>query len=193
MEVEDNPPETYTHKLPLNLLIKGTQNNHGLKRGDYQQYRQYCTNKIRKIRKQMKFGLATKNQFTNRIIEEEKPENPRSLEVLLYNAEKNWVHGNEIKDINKNKKISKGNKNKHTIIKKFRRALDWAKRLEQACMKNAEKKTAIEAEAYKLYLEGLVSFEIEEFSAASQSYIKCREILSQLEKVSDSVTSSILK
>ena len=158
MEIEESQPHP-VHTLSLNLLVKGAQNSHGLKRGDYQQYRLYCANKVRKMRKQMKFSLAIKDKFVNRKVEQERTEDPRSLQVLLFNAEKNWAHANEVKDMSKNRKISKGNKNRQTILKKFKKALSWAQRLEEVCVAHADKKATFEAETYRLFLEGMVSFE----------------------------------
>jgi hypothetical protein len=75
-------------------------------------------------------------------------------------------------------KKSKGTRAKFTIINKLRRAAQWAKRLEAMCHKVSEKRSALEAEAYREYLEGLCLFETEKWSDASKSFIKCREILS---------------
>ncbi len=45
----------------------------GIKRGDYQRYRNYCTAKVKKIRKSMGFKYSGhKSKFAKKVIEDEK-------------------------------------------------------------------------------------------------------------------------
>lgn len=143
----------------------------------------------------MNFRYSTpKTKFSKKIIEKERAEDSRVLQVLLFNAEKNWAHANQVKtEQNAKLKKTKGSRAKFTIINKLKRAAQWAKRLEEVCHRVSEKKSALEAEAYREYLEGLCLFETEKWSEASKSFIKCREILSELRKVSDSQTGNILR
>ncbi len=73
--------------------------------------------------------------------------------MLLFNAEKNWAQANEVKsEFNAKLKKSKSSRAKFTIINKLKRSAQWAKRLEKMCQKASEKKSALEAEAYREYL-----------------------------------------
>lgn len=169
--------------------------SNGIKAGDYQHYRNYCISKIKKIRRGMNFRFSTpKTKFTKKVIEDERPDDSRVLQVLLFNAEKNWAHANQVKSEQSAKlKKTKGSRAKFTIINKLKRAAQWAKRLENMCHRTSEKRSALEAEAYREYLEGLCLFETEKWADASKSFIKCREILTELRKVSDSQTGNILR
>ena len=54
--------------------IKTSQNQHGLRHGDYQRYRQYCTRRIARIRKALHFPQIpakkkpTKTQITPEVV-----------------------------------------------------------------------------------------------------------------------------
>jgi signal recognition particle subunit SRP68 len=145
----------------VNLIVSGAQKNNGLKRGDFQRYRNYCTGKVKKIRKSMGFKYSgPKVKFSSKRIEVERAKDPRVLHALLFNAEKNWAHANEIKSLDNAKlKKTKGSRVKYTIINKLKRSVLWARRLEKLCHEVSEKKSALEAEAYREYLEGMCLFE----------------------------------
>lgn len=52
------------------------------------------------------------------------------LQVLLFNAEKNWAHANEVKSTDNAKlKKTRGSRAKYTIINKLKRSVVWAKKL----------------------------------------------------------------
>jgi signal recognition particle subunit SRP68 len=69
--------------------------SNGIKRGDFERYRNYCTGKVKKIRKAMGFKYSTpKIKFTPKKIELDRAKDPRVLQLLLFNAEKNWAHAN---------------------------------------------------------------------------------------------------
>lgn len=68
-------------------MVREAQMSNGIKRGDFQRYRNYCSGKVKKIRKAMNFKFATpKTKFGWRKIEVEKANDHRVLQVLLFNA-----------------------------------------------------------------------------------------------------------
>lgn len=81
--------------IAVSLIVRGAQMGNGIKRGDFQRYRNYCTAKIKKIRKAMNFKYSgPKVKFSSKKIEVERSKDPRVLQALLFNAEKNWAQAN---------------------------------------------------------------------------------------------------
>ncbi|XP_006821155.1 signal recognition particle subunit SRP68-like [Saccoglossus kowalevskii] len=63
------PTDTYT--IEVLQIIKEAQQQHGLRHGDQQRYRGYCTRKLRRIRKSVHFVLGHRNRFNNKKITED--------------------------------------------------------------------------------------------------------------------------
>ena len=54
--------------VPILKLIKQQQMEHGLRHRDYNQYRRYCTNRARRLRRFLNFKLGEKRKVTPRKI-----------------------------------------------------------------------------------------------------------------------------
>jgi len=119
--------------------------SNGIKRGDFQRYRNYCTSKVKKIRKSMGFKYSSpKVKFSAKRIEVERARDPRVLQALLFSAEKNWAYANEMKSMDNAKlKKTKRSRVKYTVINKLKRSVFWALKLEQLCHQTSEKKSAL--------------------------------------------------
>lgn len=52
-------------------LIKTSQMQNGLRHGDYMRYRQYCTRRLRRIRKSIKFTHGKGKQFLPKQVDAE--------------------------------------------------------------------------------------------------------------------------
>ncbi|CAK86775.1 unnamed protein product (macronuclear) [Paramecium tetraurelia] len=171
--------------------IRETQRNYGLQHGDYQRYRTYCYNKINKLRHQMQFTHG--KRFQKKVIQDVVKNDPRVLQVLLYQAEKNWAHAMTLKQLinsGVNKKINK-RQVKVYLVKKFKRAIQYSKQLTTICELRTEKRTSLESEAYNWYLQGLYHFETEKWEKALESFAKCYTIYEQIIKVCDQFSSGV--
>ncbi|GFV92379.1 signal recognition particle subunit SRP68 [Trichonephila clavipes] len=60
-----------TFTLEILHIIKEAQQQHGLRHGDYQRYRSYCSRKLRRIRKSLHFMQASKHRFQSKKLTEE--------------------------------------------------------------------------------------------------------------------------
>jgi signal recognition particle subunit SRP68 len=45
-------------QLNISEVVKQSQSGNGLKRGDYDRYRKYCVNRVKRIRKGLKFSYG---------------------------------------------------------------------------------------------------------------------------------------
>jgi signal recognition particle subunit SRP68 len=192
-KIEEEPTEqteVEDVKYPqLNILsvTKNAQSQNGLKHGDYKRYRHYCTKRLKRIRKGIKFTHGKK--FVKKEISLENIndfKDPRVLQLPLYNAERAWAYAMSLKQELANNKSADPRIRMH-IKRRFSRALKWAKLLKQICQKHTEEKTALEAEAYAEYIEGVFNFENEGWEQAYSGFMRSRKIYEELSKVSDSL------
>ena len=51
-------------------LIKGAQAQHGLRHGNYQRYREYCSRRLQRLRKVLKFKMGDKRRVTPKKVTE---------------------------------------------------------------------------------------------------------------------------
>ena len=61
-----NQPESI-YSLPLLKLIKEAQQQHGLRHGDYQRYRTYCSRRLQRLRKVLHFGQGDKKSYKKKV------------------------------------------------------------------------------------------------------------------------------
>lgn len=59
------PESIYT--LPLLKMIKEAQQQHGLRHGDYQRYRTYCSSRLHRVRKVLHFVQGDKKHFKKKV------------------------------------------------------------------------------------------------------------------------------
>lgn len=115
-------------------------------------------------------------KFVKRDIAKEKPDDSKILQILLFNAEKNWAFASESK-FSATRKASQKSRARFYAIKKLVKAVQWAKKLHDVCNEKTDNLTQLEAQAYELFLEGSLEFERQRWSLAQNKLIACREII----------------
>ena len=74
--------------VPILKLIKQQQMEHGLRHRDYNQYRRYCTNRARRLRRFLNFKLGEKRKVTPRKITPwEIKQNVQFIILMIINIE----------------------------------------------------------------------------------------------------------
>jgi signal recognition particle subunit SRP68 len=169
--------QQYLPRHSVFLLIKSAQNAYGLKSGDYGRYRRYCGHKVIKLRHSLGIKHGSKTKFVKRDYLKERPTESKTLQVLLFNAEKNWAAANETK-FSQQRKASQKSRARFVSVKKLRRALCWARQLRVICGERTDQLTQLEAQAYELWLEGTAALEEGKWAVAQGKLIACREIMS---------------
>ncbi|GKV45571.1 hypothetical protein SLEP1_g52639 [Rubroshorea leprosula] len=148
-EVEDSNSEQITTKFSINVLqlLKSAQMQHG----DYTRYRRYCTARLGRLYKSLKFKHG-RGKYTRRAITESTVTEVRFLHVVLYMAERAWSHAME------KRQLPDGpNAHQHIyLIGRLRKALKWANLFSHLCAIKGDSRTSLEAEAYASYMKGSV-------------------------------------
>jgi len=184
---ETAAPEVVQKELTLEVLkeVKTSQNQHGLRNGDFQRYRQYSSRRARRIRKALKIQNKTK-QYVKKDIDVSTVKDNRYLLLALVKAETAWAYAMEMK----------GSDDPRVLIhmkKRLAKAVKWSQQLLTFCEHTADKRTTLEAEAYCSWLKATNLQQREEWHDALSYFNKARIIYEQLGKIGGAEVQSVCK
>ncbi|XP_077248945.1 signal recognition particle-related / SRP-like protein isoform X2 [Tasmannia lanceolata] len=175
--------EQIKRKFSINVLqlLKSAQMQHGLRHRDYTRYRRYCTARLRRLYKSLKFTHG-RGKYNRRTITESTVTEVRFLHVVLYMAERAWSHAME------KRQLPDGpNARQHIyLIGRLRKAVKWATLFAQLCAIKGDSRTSLEAEAYASYMKGTLLFEQDQsWETALMNFKSARAVYEELGKYGD--------
>jgi len=157
-------------------VIKEAQQHHGLRHGDYQRYRQYCTRRLKRVRNSLHFKLGTRHGFKAKKITEETVTDSRFLYILLVESERCWSAAMELK-LRANTEPRK----KFHMIRKLSKASKYSDDLNKLCeMERVDARTKLEAQAYSYWMTANLKFEVHDWQTAIEFYTQARSIYEKL-------------
>lgn len=180
METDDQSPiEPYS--LNVHEMIMEMQQQHGLRPdNDYVKYRQYITNRLRRIRNLGNFKYGKGRGFVqHELTIEEVRINPILLMIPLLNAERAWSYAMEIKQ---ELEVAKGGHGKLTshLFGRLKKASLHGEEFEKLCFKfPADERTCLESTAYSSWLKGNLYLEQESWKSALDSYNQSLKIVKE--------------
>jgi len=163
-------------------IIYQAQQEHGLKHDNYQRYREYCTRRLKRLRKVLNFKMGDKRKVNPKKVTEDNFNDPRFVMLLVMSSERAWSHAMELKnDPRENKDRSK----KFHMIKRLRRAVKYANEVYELCKesKKVNARTKLETQAYCAYINGVFGFEFykkEELAKALVHFTSAKTIYTKL-------------
>ncbi|KAK7369600.1 hypothetical protein VNO80_11642 [Phaseolus coccineus] len=170
-------------KFSVNVLqlLKSAQMQHGLRHGDYTRYRRYCTARLRRLYKSLKFTHG-RGKYSKRAITESTVSEVRFLHLILYTAERAWSHAMEKRQLPNGPNASQ----RIYLIGRLRKAVKWATLFSQLCAVKADSRTSLEAEAYESYMKGSLLFEQDQnWDVALKNFKSARAVYEELGKYGD--------
>ncbi|KAJ8363563.1 hypothetical protein SKAU_G00123940 [Synaphobranchus kaupii] len=176
--MDENKQNSGNAGLGLEILqiIKDSQQQHGLRHGDYQRYRGYCSRRLRRIRKTLGFKMGNRHKFTGKKITVEMLSDSRYLLIVLMEAERAWSYAMQLKQ-----EANTEPRKRFHLLSRLRKAAKNGERLERLCESpRVDAKTKLEAQAYTSYLSGMVQFELQQWKAAMEAFNKCKTIYEKL-------------
>ncbi|CAN0915913.1 Signal recognition particle subunit SRP68 [Linum grandiflorum] len=180
---KSNDSDQINPRYSINVLqlLKSAQMQHGLRHGDYTRYRRYCTARLRRLYKSLKFTHG-RGKYTRRAVTEATVTEVRYLHVLLYTAERAWSHAMEKRQLpdgpNARQRIY--------LIGRLRKAVKWANHFSRLCAAKGDSKTSLEAEAYASYMNGTLLFEQDKnWETALKNFLSARAVYEELGKYGD--------
>ncbi|KAL7603464.1 uncharacterized protein LOC111892260 [Lactuca sativa] len=181
MEVDDQISTNPKFSINVLQLLKSSQMQHGLRFGDYTRYRRYCTARLRRLYKSLKFthgrGKYTKKSITASTVTE-----VRFLHLVLYTAERAWSHAMEKRQLPDGPNA----RQRSYLIGRLRKAVKWATLFAELCSIKGDSRTSLEAEAYASYMKGNLLFEQDQnWDIALKSFKSARVVYEELGKYGD--------
>ncbi|CAI5766074.1 signal recognition particle subunit SRP68 [Podarcis lilfordi] len=162
--------------LEILQIVKESQQQHGLRHGDFQRYRGYCSRRLRRLRKTLNFKMGNRHKFTGKKVTEELLSDNRYLLLILMDAERAWSYAMQLKQ-----EANTEPRKRFHLLSRLRKAVKHAEELERLCESNrVDAKTKLEAQAYTAYLTGMLRFERQEWKAAMEAFNKCKTIYEKL-------------
>ncbi|XP_049577674.1 signal recognition particle subunit SRP68 [Syngnathus scovelli] len=162
--------------LEILQIIKESQQLHGLRHGDYQRYRGYCSRRLRRLRKTLGFKMGNRHKFVGKKITVEMLSDSRYLLVVLMEAERAWSYAMQLKQ-----EANTEPRKRFHLLARLRKAAKHSQKLEKLCESpSVDAKTKLEAQAYTSYLTGMVEFELQKWKSAMEAFNKCKTIYEKL-------------
>uniref|UniRef100_A0A8C8H471 Signal recognition particle subunit SRP68 n=1 Tax=Oncorhynchus tshawytscha TaxID=74940 RepID=A0A8C8H471_ONCTS len=178
LPMDENKENTTEDGIGLEILqiIKDSQQQHGLRHGDYQRYRGYCSRRLRRLRKTLGFKCGNRHKFTGKKVTVEMLSDNRYLLLVLMEAERAWSYSMQLKQ-----EANTEPRKRFHLLSRLRKAAKHGERLEKLCESpRVDAKTKLEAQAYTSYLSGMVRFELQEWKDAMEAFNKCKTIYEKL-------------
>ncbi|KAM9769890.1 signal recognition particle subunit SRP68 [Menidia menidia] len=176
--MEENKENVPEGGLGLEILqiIKESQQQHGLRHGDYQRYRGYCSRRLRRLRKTLGFKMGNRHKFVGKKITVEMLSDSRYLLLVLMEAERAWSYAMQLKQ-----EANTEPRKRFHLLSRLRKAAKHSEKLEKLCESpRVDAKTKLEAQAYTAYLTGMVEFELQAWKLAMEAFNKCKTIYEKL-------------
>ncbi|XP_035258808.1 signal recognition particle subunit SRP68 [Anguilla rostrata] len=162
--------------LEILQIIKESQQQHGLRHGDYQRYRGYCSRRMRRLRKTLGFRMGNRHKFTGKKVTVEMLSDNRYLLLVLMEAERAWSYAMQLKQ-----EANTEPRKRFHLLSRLRKAAKHGEHLGRLCESHrVDAKTKLEAQAYTSYLSGMVQFELQQWKAAMEAFNKCKTIYEKL-------------
>ena len=194
MDASEDIEETTTSggltilSLKLLPMTKTLQNKHGLRHGDYQRYRSYCSRRLARLRKVLKLIQGERKKFTRKdvtgeLLEQAAAKNneisseAKHLQVPLMNAERAWAYAMQLKF-----EMNTDPRKKYHMINRLRKAKTHADALEQLCTASTvvDARSKLETQAYAHWISGTLAFETNSWKEAMAALNNAKAIYSKL-------------
>jgi signal recognition particle subunit SRP68 len=164
--------------LDILQIVKLSQNQHGLRHDDHGRYRQYCTRRLARVYKSLKFTHG-RGKYQKKTLDAAMVKDERHLLIPLMTAERAWSYAMELKRDAGNEPRKRAH-----MLKRLKKATVHAAELVSLCNQVGSARTALEAEAYSSYIFGSYLTEQErDWDRALAKFMRARKAYEQLARV----------
>ncbi|KAL7640248.1 UNVERIFIED_CONTAM: hypothetical protein RMT77_009662 [Armadillidium vulgare] len=180
---KSNPKQKKVYTLKVLTVVREAQLTHGLRHNDYQLYRQYCTRRLRRIRKNLAFVQGDRKNFRRKEVNSSVLKDEKFLYIPLVTVERCWAYAMQLKE-----ESLQDPRKKFSMRNKLRKASKYVVAFEKLVegSPNCDARTQLEVQGYSSWLQGTVLFEMAEFTGQWEEPVeffnKAHAIYSKLEK-----------
>ncbi|KAF7989372.1 hypothetical protein HCN44_008046 [Aphidius gifuensis] len=183
------PKETKIYSLEILKIIKEAQQQHGLRHGDYQRYRGYCSRRLRRLRKVLKVPQGDRRHFKRRDILAAMVKDDKFLQVPLTMAERAWSYAMQLRT-----ECNTEPRKKFHLISRLRKASAYALQLQELIENvNCDARTKLEAQAYVAWMQGSLQFELQLWKDAMTNLKKVEVVYGELASALSDTEQTIYK
>lgn len=166
---EINPQFSYN----IFLAIKDAQIKNGIRISDYERYRQYCTRRLRRIRKSLKI-IHGRKKYQKKNFDIKNISDVRYIELILFYAERAWAYALDLKSEVENPRA------KYHSQSKFVKAHQYTEQLKEMCNSCADEKTKIQADTYCEWMKANLAYEKNQWAKAFFHYNRSLAFFTEL-------------
>ncbi|KAI5698498.1 hypothetical protein M8J75_007706 [Diaphorina citri] len=168
------PKVVYT--IEILKIIKDAQQQHGLRHGDYQRYRGYCTRRIRRLRKTLHLPQGDKRHFKKREVTEQHLKDEKFIYIPLMLAERAWGYAMQLRQ-----EANTEPRKKFHLVSRLRKAASYAVQLQTLCEAEVcDARTKLEAQAYVSWIVGVLHFELKLWKSAMKNLKEAQVVYEKL-------------
>ena len=190
VEIEETQTASGAVVLSLKLLpmTKLLQAKHGLRHGDYQRYRGYCSRRLARLRKVLKLVQGERKKFNKKevtsdlleqavVISNEISNQAKHLQVPLMSTERAWAYAMQLKF-----EMNTDPRKRFHMINRLRKAKVHAEALEALCTTSnvVDARSKLETQAYSFWITGNLHFETNSWSEAMKAFQSAKAIYEKL-------------
>ncbi|KYN07965.1 Signal recognition particle 68 kDa protein [Cyphomyrmex costatus] len=168
--------ELRTYSLEILKIIKEAQQQHGLRHGDYQRYRGYCSRRLRRLRKVLKVPQGDRRHFKRRDVTAAMISEDKFLQVPLMMAERAWSYAMQLRQESNTEP-----RKKFHLISRLKKAAAYSLQLQDLIENiNCDARTKLEAQAYVAWMNGSLQFELQLWKQAMENLKKAQVVYGNL-------------
>ncbi|XP_018336988.1 PREDICTED: signal recognition particle subunit SRP68 [Trachymyrmex septentrionalis] len=168
--------EPRTYSLEILKIIKEAQQQHGLRHGDYQRYRGYCSRRLRRLRKVLKVPQGDRRHFKRRDVTATMVSEDKFLQVPLMMAERAWSYAMQLRQESNTEP-----RKKFHLISRLKKAAAYSLQLQDLIENiNCDARTKLEAQAYVAWMNGSLQFELQLWKQAMENLKKAQVVYGNL-------------
>lgn len=168
--------EQKSYSLKILKIIKEAQQQHGLRHGDYQRYRGYCSRRLRRLRKVLKVPQGDRRHFKRKDITSAMVTDDKFLQVPLIMAERAWSYAMQLRQESNTEP-----RKKFHLISRLRKAATYSLQLQELIENvNCDARTKLEAQAYTAWIHGSLHFELQLWKKAMENLKKAQVVYGKL-------------
>ncbi|XP_063708328.1 signal recognition particle subunit SRP68 [Culicoides brevitarsis] len=175
---ENQAPKVFT--IEVLCMIKKSQQQHGLRHGDYQRYRGYCSRRVKRLRKTLHLPQGDRRHYKKKDVTvahlEGKGADERFVHIPLILAERAWAYAMQLRQESNTEP-----RKKFHLVSKLKKAVVYAHQLQDLCNTDAfDARSKLECEAYVAWMEGSLKFELGAWREAAENLKKAQLVYQNL-------------
>lgn len=175
-QTQDGVKEPKTYSLEILKIIKEAQQQHGLRHGDYQRYRGYCSRRLRRLRKVLKVPQGDRRHFKRKDITPVMISEDKFLQVPLVMAERAWSYAMQLRQESNTEP-----RKKFHLVSRLKKAAAYSIQLQDLIENiNCDARTKLEAQAYVAWMNGSLQFELQLWKQAMENLQKAQVVYGNL-------------